>query len=486
MGGWQGCVAGEGFYQPLPLYYVSSGSGEWSFCAATWGNPSAWMLAEYYSGGASFRGFSTLGALVGAERPSSRVLIAVADSLASEARCGPGDYASLSECVKSYVERYLCGVDAEVVVLPGVLEARRGERGYKFTANLEDFRLLFMYHLYFSALRAAGGGRGRIALDISHGVNYMPTLTFDAAQEAAAMLAAALAAPVRLRVYQADPYPQLGESASGLRRSPGNPCDAANPSATPPVVNYNVAREVTVNPWDLVRFTAYRQANARRLLTRSEGFELRAEQVERICGKALQVLGAFRIGALPELAVLAKTTDLKDLEQAIESTVRYWSMARRAREAGDTIVVESATRLSDCFRALLNAHAVVRGVARLLSAGGCPGLEDCSVSFTELKNLRQLLRGSRVVAKLIERELSKLKHASGRMTGSWTLYALILNQQPRQYTPDVFERDFIAHAGFHADVLNVKTGEGGVEVRVEPSKWGEVEKVLQEAVTVSS
>ena len=207
------------------LFYrsVSGDEAENSFCTATWGNPAAWRLARYVNGGLSDTGFSTLGMLQKLEKPRVPTLVVVADSLAAETGCAPPDYSGLRRLVEEYVRKYLCGAEAKVEVLPGVLKAERSGRRYVFKADLGDFRLLYVYSLYTRVLEAACGSLSRIALDISHGVNYMPTLALDAAQEAAAMLAAALAKPVGLKVYQADPYPILGSRASKPSGSSDDP-----------------------------------------------------------------------------------------------------------------------------------------------------------------------------------------------------------------------------------------------------------------------
>ncbi|MEM1907718.1 MAG: hypothetical protein QW562_07775, partial [Thermosphaera sp.] len=90
-------------------------------------------------------GFSTLGMLQKLEKPRMPVLVAVVDSLAAEAECETSDYSELRRAVVEYVRKHLCGVEAEVEVLPGILRAVKDGRQYTFKADLGDFRLLYTY-----------------------------------------------------------------------------------------------------------------------------------------------------------------------------------------------------------------------------------------------------------------------------------------------------------------------------------------------------
>ncbi|MEM1909115.1 MAG: TM1812 family CRISPR-associated protein [Thermofilaceae archaeon] len=454
-----------------------------SFCATTWGNPASWRLANYVNGGLSDTGFSTLGMLKKLEKPRMPVLVAVVDSLAAEAECETSDYSELRRAVVEYVRKHLCGAEAEVEVLPGILRAVKDGRQYTFKADLGDFRLLYTYSLYTRALKAACGSVTRIALDISHGVNYMPTLALDAAQEAAAMLAAALAQTVELRVYQADPYPQLGPQASKLGRNPSNPCEPIDPSVSPPELGYNIVREFRVNPWDLARFVGYQASKVEKVLTDERVLgEARAE-VRRVVRSALCILGAYRLGALVQLAVLAKTTSPEDLERIIEAAVEGWRKARTVYWKGSAVTVESRARLSEGFRALLNAHAVLTGARKLLGQADRCSLEECTVSFDELLRLKQLVKGSRIIVRLIDRELSKLSYLKSRLDREWKPYSSYRGPEGVADSREgTFDRDFIAHAGFHSDVLLVRLADSQPELKVDLSRWESVERVLLNTV----
>jgi len=102
-------------------------------CVATWGDPHNWGYAKYVaSGGQEAEAFSTVNILQKVERPAKIVIVAL-DTLATyhdvQRARGGGGFGELQRSVERYVERYLCGADAEVVVLPGVFDRRERDKG---------------------------------------------------------------------------------------------------------------------------------------------------------------------------------------------------------------------------------------------------------------------------------------------------------------------------------------------------------------------
>ncbi len=434
-----------------------------------------------------------------------KILVVVLDTLADYETVKAGDYRGVVESVKSYVGQYLCGVEAEVEVLPGVYE-RRGSGGERLLFE-SDPRSEFLPLLTYIVLeKALEHGATSIALDVSHGMNFMPTLALRACEEAAAALAAARVRRVELRVYQSDPYP------AGIRAPPRSSEDACKPEqgGEPPTLNYNLILRRAFEPWDLARYISYESQQALKVLTDPRDCKL--DGAQNLLGElALPLLGAFRLGALPQLALLAKAAPPDKLGEALKKAVECWRSKRGARESGSGVLkVSSGTKFAAGFRALIHARAVLEGARKLLglTEGSVP-LEEAAVTLDELKRLRDLVRGSRVVGELVNREISKLDYLRERWTkprrkpgilasslklligrwvkprsGEWArLSELQLGSAPKESKGDesVFRRDFIAHAGFHTDVLEARLAERGLEVRVRSDQWERVKEVLCEA-----
>lgn len=236
-----------------------------------------WRYAEYVctllpGNPIRVKAFSTLEILKNIEQPD-RVIVFASDGLAAELKAEWGSYRELENSARNFAEEYLCGEGVEVIILPGIFrKSARDELA--FTVDLRAYRLLCLYWIYRRALELASEhGEGLyIAVDISHGINYMPVLAFDAAQEAAAMCSVALAKPIELRVYQADPYPQLTpEIDQKLRRSRENLCEPQDKSVDPPKIRYNLLRSVKVHPWELAKYAAYHGEGTKKLLTDPRG-----------------------------------------------------------------------------------------------------------------------------------------------------------------------------------------------------------------------
>jgi len=460
-------------------------------CIATWGNPQEWRFAEYYSEDQPrrrVRAFSTLNILHEIEQPTKTIIIAL-DTLADPDKleeCG-SDYSCIEANVREKIGKYLCGIEAEIVVLPGVFSKRESGRQIIFRSDPQkEFLPLLIYELYDRLLNV--DGELEVVLDISHGINFMPTLAYRAVTEVAAALAVARTEQVKLRVYQADPYPSLPREIGNRLARSDDLCKPASEDE-PPSLRYNKIAEATFKLWDLSRYVAH--YSERRLLTAPKDYDF--DNLDELLEKALLLLGAYRLGALLQLGLLAKTTHVEDLERVMRRAVEFWRGKRRVVREIDGLKLESDKKFLTGFYLLLHGHAVLRGAKKLLSESESASLDEAIVTFKEIKELKKLLEGSKVVTILVDREISKLDNKvrkSGNIINDWTLYADILEKPEgksllshRGSPSDMerFKRDFIAHAGFHDEVVELRM-RNDIELRVRPSEWERVKGALKEAV----
>jgi len=469
----------------LPRSFVGVEQGERVLGVATWGDPSFWRYAEYVAGEKRARAFSTLSILREVKSPV-KILVVVLDTLADyEAVSGAKSYGNIEESARDYAKRYLCGVEAEIVVLPGIFEKRSREGAGGRLSFESDPRCEFLPLLAYTVFeKAVEVGATSIALDVSHGMNFMPTLALRAAEEAAAALAAAKVERVKLKVYQSDPYPL---DFRELARSGEDACRPSQGGVEPPSLRYNLILERAFEPWDLTRYTSYREGQALKVLTDTRGCDLDGVQ-NLLKTWALPLLGAFRLGALLQLALLAKAAPFNEFKRAAERAIECWRSKRTAQkgDAGSLKVV-SGTRFAPGFWAFIHARAVLEGARKLLGlAEGSVPLKEATVTLNELKSLKELVRGSKVVSVLVDREISKLdlleKRWSKPGSGEWVGYGELRGFGPEKGGGDegTFERDFIAHVGFHTGVLELRLAEKGLEIRVGSEQWEHVSKVLRE------
>lgn len=469
-------------------------------CVATWGNPKDWKFAEYIYEELQkkAKAFSTLNILHEIEQPDKTIIIAL-DTLVDSDKleeCG-SDYNCIEASVREKIKRYLCGIEAEVLVLPGVLSRleRSGNSGkrIKFSSDPQrEFLPLLIHGLYTKLLGSEG--KLEVALDISHGVNFMPTLAYRTVDEVAAALAVARVNQVKLRVYQADPYPLLPpdtwKKLDRAEKEGGDPCEPISPEE-PPRVRYNKIAEATLKPWNLVRYMTY--GSDKRILT-GKGIP-DSSSMNKPPESVLMALGAYRLGALLQLALLVKEIPIEDVERALKEAIERWK-ERRKVISGPDLEVMSEVRLSTGFYVLLHGHALLKGARKLLLEDGSIDSDGPISTFEEIKKLRELLDGSTIAKTLVNRELSKLSNLMdmGILTSDWKLYSDALREQEGRRmksgsepqsgveSKEVFQRNFIAHAGFHDRVVELRMKEGRLEIRMRPEGWEEIKDILKKAV----
>jgi CRISPR-associated protein Csx1 len=211
--------------------------------------------------------------------------------------------------------------------------------------------------------------------------------------------------------------------------------------------------------------------------------------IRELLDDVLLLLGAYRLGALLQLDLLAKTVPIEDVEFAMRSAVECWRRKRIVNRSEGSLEIKSGTRFSTGFYALLHGHAVLKGVKKLLGSSS----DKASATFDEINKLRRLMEGSTVVKVLVDREISKLKRIwekgqeKGSLSSDWKLYADLLSEkaesEPEQEENEgMFQRNFIAHAGFHSKVVELRLKNDQLELRVRPSEWEMVKKVLRTVV----
>ena len=191
---------------------------------SVWGDPSRWKRVKGYcvelpNGGCFFTASrpyrSSLGALMEAFG-GSRVLLFASSTLGDPS---VGCYGDLVDSVYDFVDSLLrageyCSDNSRVsvVVLPGV---GRFERGVvrSFLGGLGQFRVAaFLKTLDFLVEYRPE----RVILDLTHGLNYMPTYVRLSVFDALTCYSALAKVGVKLLVYNSEPFPEGAEEACGL------------------------------------------------------------------------------------------------------------------------------------------------------------------------------------------------------------------------------------------------------------------------------
>ncbi|HIE33364.1 MAG TPA: TIGR01897 family CRISPR-associated protein, partial [Thermodesulfobacteriaceae bacterium] len=150
---------------------------------APWGNPFNWKEIRYRFETTTCTSKTSLCVLVKALKPE-RILILVADSLvrSEKVKETPG-YEAIKEAVKEDIGEFLektCFSEdlskVEICVLPGT--------GYFQNGSFEGRILDYYYRLLYELAKIASESElSEIHLDLTHGLNFMPVLTYRAVKE---------------------------------------------------------------------------------------------------------------------------------------------------------------------------------------------------------------------------------------------------------------------------------------------------------------
>ncbi len=206
-----------------------------------WGNPRSWRYAAYKIDGVEICCRTSLIPLILLALKKGhnvRVCVVCVDTI-SVLELGeetPNNYGEIRESAKNYIARYLGefleetkGQDIEaelrktidqvssnIIVAPGMGEYSVQNQRYKFKSQLE----LFYLYVYLSLLKVALEYRpDEVWLDLTHGINYMPTFTYRAVRRLCETLKLLHLEDIPLRIYNSDPYP-LGSRSEKCMATP--------------------------------------------------------------------------------------------------------------------------------------------------------------------------------------------------------------------------------------------------------------------------
>ncbi|MEM2614127.1 MAG: CRISPR-associated CARF protein Csx1, partial [Nitrososphaerota archaeon] len=181
-------------------------SGIRSALISTLGDPSGWDPVEYIYDGSSFKSIFTL-PLLNYITPKPDIIIVIVLDTTVEERIS-----SYSDLVEKVRRKYAGFISKEtnlscdqlkIIVAPGAGRFQPRDIFFNFTGNLSDFHAYVMFEL--SKLLAESDADITIHLDLTHGINFMPSLTLSAIKKIMSILALTRRS-AKLKVYNAEPY----------------------------------------------------------------------------------------------------------------------------------------------------------------------------------------------------------------------------------------------------------------------------------------
>lgn len=397
----------------------------------TWGDPHSWREVEYAwtlgTEECKIRSRTTLPLIFDVFKPD-KVIILTLDTLADSLQ---GEYQEYVELLLG-VERYLkedfisraCPEVlniAKIAVLPGV---GRFKNGYEFFGEAADF-----YHACIKELAATipSSGNIEVCLDLSHGVNFMPTLTYRAITELLEIHA--MMAEASILVVNSDPVTPATNHA-----------------------NMNIIERRKVEP----SFRFQRVEEPSKML----GYDKCPEKAQAlkkeldffsISKRELNCFLASIENGFPLMAYRFMPDSDKlfgCIETAYVTFMRHVSVSKRR--------VERLLSLKESFAGYVKAWML----SRLLRGAGFAA--KCEVTLKEMHELRKnVFAKNRRINAVVSNDLRELESDSSKFSEEWMPWSSYCAKEFREFD----QRVVYAHSGLPYAAVEVRRRDGEVEVR---------------------
>lgn len=416
----------------------------------TVGDPSRWDNVEYIYEGSSFFGKCTLPILLNKAVPKPEtIIVIVLDTMIDTY------VSSYNELVNKVTLKYNRFFDeiglknsVKLIVAPGTGRFQPiGGIFFNFVGKLSDYYAYIMYEL--SKILAEANSDVTIHLDLTHGINFMPSLALLAVKEIASILALTRES-VRLKIYNTEPY--IKNVTTKLN------------------IHLIDDLQATVE-YDLVPLGAEGKCDP---LKPCDKGSLRREEdlraLESTCDRMKKQLNAFLssvFNGLP-LALYTFYPDATRLENIIENLVEIWRENISVTSNGNEICIKRALSFSRDFIKLIQVWLIAKTLH----------LEKkTEVSYEELESLRKnfFSKFSVKIENMISRDLHLIKEEAEKKRehcGDWTKLHTILNEGSKEFS----ERNFLAHSGLERNVTEIKCDSQSIMLRYAKE---EIEKVIE-------
>ena len=286
-------------------------------------------------------------------------------------------------------------------------------------------------------------GELHIVLDLTHGVNYTPTLTYDAVRYIVGLLAWFI--PIRLKVVNSEPV-----------------TEAHNKYYVHVVEDMYIPTTTEIYGISQGRFLA---TNERCIESESEkgvvGQEI-SRRLESLSGLSTMDLNAFLgsfANGVPLSAILLQP-DYKALEGDLEKIVNAYK--KDLTYVGRGIRIVHRARIRGDFLGLTSAWLL----ARMLNSIGFS--RKNYMLFSEVKELsKRVFNRNEKFKALISRDIDEIDKLKGRIKAPGLLFRFLNGKEDKVgdcireliVQEQLFERNFLAHSGFERCITIVKPHE---------------------------
>jgi len=390
-------------------------------CIATWGNPQNWEDVNYVLDEDSDYGKTSLKLLQRKIEPDMTVLIGL-DTLARRGSSYEEVRESAEGIYRNYLEKFGLTVD-KIIIAPGVGEFKEKVDGIDinkiFIGEMSDFYSYILHELE----EILPIEDLEVHLDLTHGINFMPVLTYRAVME----LVEIIPKKVKLFVYNSDPF------SKGVGRLRINRVESSEIPWRPNFIKLS-------NSMELLRPIDLNESEKEKLFK----YELKEYKGAK---KGIKELNAFIgsiVNGLP-LALFTFYPEIELLDRCIEETMKIYNNYVEVSDEKMGIRVKRRLSFGRDFPSLIKLRLIARALREL-------GVERKSeVELAELNELREKLfqRNERMNA-MISYDLNEIEEKVGQ-AADWRKLKEFLG-----YKGNYDHRNFLAHSGLERNAVEVK------------------------------
>ncbi len=381
-----------------------------------------------------------------------KVVIVVQDTVVDSVA---DSYAKLRKRVEEMYREFLKevgldGTNLDIVVAPGVGRyatlSRMNRVPLVFQGSLTDFYMFVLAEVSkILADAVEGKDELEVFVDLSHGLNYMPTLTYRAVKELASLAAWGLEKVV-FRVLNSEPY------VEGVKELHIHLVEDVELKPTTPAKAFDSSK-----PIRLLKFLEKDVSIVREIAKEFSSIDV---------AKLSAFLGSIANG-LPLLLISTLPRD-EELRSAIDRAIRYYIELTEITYRDTVVYVRHRVAFREQFEVLTTAWFLTRMLKRYVSSA------SDEVSLLRIDEIvKKVLGRNKKLRYMISRDIYELKEMLGSTRlNEWTPLYKLYPKDDTECSPenirkakDRFVRNFLAHSGFEICVTLAKHVDNEIVLR---------------------
>lgn len=409
-----------------------------SVLISTWGDPRWWENVTYVMDGQRYpvRTKSSLPVILKWANPKpEKVFLIVLDTVIKKPVSSFND---LRDSVMAYYLEFLHSLDldpqipVEVIVAPGVGRFRLDDGSYaEFHGFLTDYLAYVTFEISRCLLQTADNWL-TVHLDLTHGINFMPSLTYAAVCEVLGALA--IAKKVYLKAYNSEPYIKGVTTELNIHK-------VEDREFRPNLIGEGLPNRQPTKESNLLEPAVVDEKERVAVQNRLYGIKLVED---------LNVFLSSLVNGLP-LAFYAFYPDVDSLERTLQNAVRLWFSETKVSVADSKMLVNRVAK----FRSEFTKCAIIWTVAKSLRY-----VRKYEVSLGELKDLQQKVFSKWTkLGSMISYDLDNIRRKVENYKGPIDIWKKLSDIAEDRYSVPIgnrLARNFLAHSGLESTLIYVR------------------------------